>query len=293
MTDSTNVLLTDPTQVSRVRKAYDAHIGEIRALPASDLVQMNIDVAVAITTSLGAQPELRALQPRLAKLPEYQIERVNNLEGYTLATAHAQGLYMVAGGSPEFLQATYQQSIEERDKLIANATVLVKYKLLPAHMLKDLSGSIGYRNVALDMIALASGHRAYLAQIAGKTAVDAAQLDLVETLADRLLTGAGLKDQAPPVVAEAAQDRHRAFSLMMNAYEEARRGVAFLRFHQGDVDTILPSLYAAARTPAKSKVGVEKPEAPVTGQAPVDAPVKIGSKVPVGHPDSSPFIDEA
>jgi hypothetical protein len=42
-------------------------------------------------------------------------------------------------------------------------------------------------------------------------------------------------------VAAAATRRARAFTLFMNAYDACRRVVAFLRWNEGDADSIAPS----------------------------------------------------
>ena len=58
------------------------------------------------------------------------------------------------------------------------------------------------------------------------------------------MVAAGLREQGPAVVQDVARIRDQAFTLMMRAYDEVRRAVTFLRWQQGDADTIAPSLYA-------------------------------------------------
>ena len=45
-------------------------------------------------------------------------------------------------------------------------------------------------------------------------------------------------------VSVAAELRVRAFTLFVHAYSNARRAVTYLRWHEGDADSIAPSLYA-------------------------------------------------
>src|SRR5688572_5909064 len=81
-------------------------------------------------------------------------------------------------------------------------------------------------------------------EVQGRTALQAAELDAAEALADRLVSGVGAREQGPTIVLEAADRRRRAFSLFARAYDQARRAVIYLRWDQGDADDIAPSLYA-------------------------------------------------
>jgi len=59
-----------------------------------------------------------------------------------------------------------------------------------------------------------------LPAISGKTALTAVELDRAETLADRILTAVGLREQGPAVVAATGDIRQRAFSLFISAYDQ-------------------------------------------------------------------------
>ena len=94
MTQSTDS--QDTTQVPRFRDAYQSLLGEIRAVPASELVPINLDIPTAVTTALGALPEIRALRSRVvAEMPQLDVARFDKLEAYTLAVGHAHALYGV------------------------------------------------------------------------------------------------------------------------------------------------------------------------------------------------------
>jgi hypothetical protein len=73
---------------------------------------------------------------------------------------------------------------------------------------------------------------------------------------------AGQREQGPAVVVETARIRQQAFTLLVKAYDETRRAVSFLRWREGDADTIAPSLYAG-------RGGRGKPAAPVADTGPV------------------------
>jgi hypothetical protein len=139
-------------------------------------------------------------------------------------------------------------------------------------------------------------------KIAGKTMLQASELDQAETLADRIVTAVGHREQGPAVVATAAEDRQRAFTLFLNTYNQVRRAVHFLRWDQGDADAIVPSLYAVGRSARRKGEETEEPAPSANSTKPAVQPVvrkpdgrsaTIGTGS-VGMPDSEPFapIDE-
>ena len=131
--------------------------------------------------------------------------------------------------------------------------------------------------------------------IAGKTALQVPELEKAEGLATRLLTAVGLREQGPALIAEAALNRQRAFTLFLSAYDHARRVVAYLRWNEADADTIAPSLYAGRGTGRrKAEVQPTVPTPPVVPVPPAAPPVTaptngaIAAKS-VGFPNSEPF----
>jgi hypothetical protein len=92
----------------------------------------------------------------------------------------------------------------------------------------------------------------------------------------------GARDQGPAVVAEATDQRLRAFTLMLRTYEEARAAIGYLRRREEDAESIAPTLY-----PGKGKRRSSEPELPPatqppTGSAPVSA--DITQPIPVVTP---------
>jgi hypothetical protein len=106
-------------------------------------------------------------------------------------------------------------------------------------------------------ILIANGHRArvahcamfreHWADVGGKTAFDASELDAAEVLAEQLIACMNAHKQPTPQLAAAAEQRRRAFTLLASAHDEARRAISFLRWKQEDVESIAPSLYAGRK----------------------------------------------
>jgi hypothetical protein len=138
-------------------------------------------------------------------------------------------------------------------------------------------------------------------KISGKTPLHLDELDRAETLAGRILTAVGEREQGPAIAAASAQTRQRAFTLFVKAYDQVRRAVQYLRWDEDDIDRIVPSLYAVARTASRRKnaetdvkATTALPPKAMDGEGQPTAPGPSGkpgtpSPVGVGMPDSEPF----
>jgi hypothetical protein len=292
---------TAPAPVPRFRDAYQTLLEEIRAVPDDELTIVNLDIPTAITTVLGALPQIRAMRPQIiANMQQFDIARFDKLEAYTMAVGYANSLYLAASQPSESIEKLAEEGGTVRDLLVAEATTLAQRHLIDGQRLKDLKGANGYRNLATDLFTLAAMVRDVWPNLGGKTTLQLAELDQAETLGDRLLTTVGQREQGPAVVATSAENRQRAFTLFIKAYDNVRRVVTFLRWHEDDVEEIAPSLYGrpvrrkssgdaivpAASTAAKP---TSAPSAEQVQAAIANANVKP-APVGVGLPDSEPFI---
>jgi hypothetical protein len=289
--DSTN---QPSTTIPRFRDAYDRLSVEIKAVEHDDLVPINVDVPTAITTVLGAMPEINALRPRIEKeLPAFDLGRFDKMEDYTLAIGHAQAMYLAASAPSEQLPELAEQAMKTRDQLLSDATALSNRGFVDGKKLGELKGGNGYRNIAFDVFALVAMLREKWSVVQSKTALSAAELDSAEQLADRVITAVGQREQAPAVIGAAADNRVRAFTLFVTAYDQIRRAVSFLRWREGDADTIAPSLYAGRGSRKKSTD--EQPSTPAPAPAPAPttpvAPAPAVDGAPVGLPGSNPFVN--
>lgn len=85
--------------------------------------------------------------------------------------------------------------------------------------------------------------------------------DNADLLGEKLVNALGTREQSPLVTAEVTQLRQRVFTLFVNAWDQVRRAVSYLRWNDDDVDDIVPSLYAG-RTRRKTDAPPAPPEPP-------------------------------
>jgi len=111
---------------------------EIRALPDSELIAVNIDVPTAVTTTLGALPEIRALRPRIvAEMPQLDAAHFDKLEAYTLAAGHAHALYLAASQPIESLDQLSADATTLRQTILSDASALATRGFIDGARLKD------------------------------------------------------------------------------------------------------------------------------------------------------------
>jgi hypothetical protein len=232
------------TQNTGYRAAFQQILPEVLAIEAKGLLTINIDVTNAVATAMGALPEIMALREQASTLPGFEIRNFDSLELYALAMMHVQGEYVGASTPPAELLALNEEGVALRDVLHSDATALARRGLISGARLSDLKAGPGYKLLAEDLVGLSALLRSNWETIGGKTAITLAELDQAEELSAKLLSAVGAREQGPAAVAEVSLQRQRVFTLFAEAYDQVRRAICFLRWNEGDLDSIAPSLYS-------------------------------------------------
>src|SRR4051795_4426479 len=97
MSKSKAIAKIDRIAMPHASAAYDRVLGEMRRLPTSKLVTMNLHVPTIVATALGALPRIRALRPRVVNdLPNLDLTRFDKLETYARALVYAHAIHQTA-----------------------------------------------------------------------------------------------------------------------------------------------------------------------------------------------------
>jgi hypothetical protein len=253
------------TSASNYRQAFEQVKPEIDGVQDENFIQISIDIPSATVTTQGAYAQVVSLRPALVdRLPKFDISLVDKLETYALALLCAHMDYRAAVDPPADLAGLLETAIAKRAILLADVNTLIAYGLLAPEVLDDILGVNGYKNVMTDLGTLASILRTNAAQVAERTTVKPDELAEAEALATKLGKTVGVRELSPQVVALATRNRQAAFTLFMRAYEEVRAAVQYIRHHEGDADTIIPSLFAGRGGRKKASDGTnDKPQPPV------------------------------
>ena len=295
MSEQSTVAGDPSVAVTRYPRAYARMTPAMRALPAETLQQVNVHIPYAVTSVLGALPELMALRPRIVdEMPKFPIEMLDNLEDATLAMGHADTVYTVSTRKPEGVPVLAERAARACAIFRADLQTLALREIIDGAPLEQLRGGPGHRNIAFDLFALTYLVRANWAAIQGKTALTLAEITEAEQLADQLTTALGLRQQAPTSDVPSADMRVRAFNLFMRHYDEVERAVRFL--HPKTYQDILPSVHTP-RGPGKKRAEEERSAPSSTGVHPaVQDAVKANAEaeeeaapIAVGMPGASPY----
>ena len=281
---------------------------EIRAVPADALAPINIDVITSMATVLGALPGLRELRPTIAMLPAFDLAAFDALEDYTMALGATHSRWMIATAPREALPELGAAAVEVRDTLVADATALARRGVLDGQLVANFRSGVGYRAVVRDLMGLTALLRDAWDTVSRLTALEESELVAASNLADRIVGALGEREQNPAKTVDAALVRQQAYTLWTRAYDEARRAVSYLRWHEGDADKIAPSLFAGrgtrqrtdvaqpapVTTPATSAGTPTTPTSPTTPHvsAPQAHAAAFTDTVP-GLPNADPFITAA
>lgn len=228
-------------------EAYERVLPDALAVAPEKLIPINIDLQSAIATGQRVAKRLSSFQKALRTLPGYPMDEVARFPDYLLALSSAQARYDAANAPPQQLPALLDQATRWRDLLCADAKVLIARGHLNAQQLKGVTRVHGYKNLALDLANLSRMFRRAWGKIEGFTAVQLSELAEVDQIVLKLGAAVISRKKAPEQAAEAGEIRQRVFVLFHNSYDQIRRAIIFLRWHEGDADTIVPSLYAGRR----------------------------------------------
>lgn len=242
---------------------------ELMAIPIGDLIQVNVDIVNAATIVLGNLPEIRALRVDIVKaVNDFNVDAIDRLEEYTLALYEAHGRYYVATKPRGELEQAIEEGTKLRQVLLADTNALTTRGLIDEAKFSELLGTVGHKNLAMDLNILYQVLKESWPTIQGKCAVTLEEIEHAMRLSQRIMRLVGLRDEGTEGVAEAAEVRTRCFTKFVKAYNEVQRGVACVRWNHGDAEKIAPPLYpgrSARRKPAASSDDAPPPAAPAGG----------------------------
>ena len=293
---------TTPTTLSNA-DALALLKAELLAIPVARLRPINLDIPTLVLAVTGALPGVLALRPTIASvLGEVQAQRSDKLPVAVQAVSQAHADYLIAL-QPMNVQLLSNEVVEVREILAADALTQVRRKLIGAGELAELRGNVGFANQIYDVFQLVSLYRKRWPALEKHTGVTLDELARADALAQRFTEALAAREKGASLAGEFGDLRVRAYTWLLDVHDEVRRAVSYLRWHEGDVDTIIPSLWAnRSRHPASGELKQDQPlpaaptpliTAPVV-VAPVPAtPVVVEPAAPPiapGLPGASPFI---
>ena len=287
------------------RAAFERMRPQFEAIPREEAMHVNVDATYAAGLGAWVAGRLGAVRAQLQPLAPYlDLQAIDQLADRAHAFAYAHGEYLFATTPQEPIAELHKEAAKLIDLFLLSASALSAQGLLPNERVALVRTSTGYRNASEYLTALTKLFKDYWSEIGTKTGVTMQQVDRGAVLAVQLLEGSIERMHAPLTPSEATVARERAFTLFYRAYDELRRAVTFLRWHDGDIEQLVPTLFlrngkrkgeaASGGKPADSNAGDSKDATARAGQDDNEGADQGGkataTSVPVGHPGGNPFV---
>lgn len=234
--------------VGEAEQALAEIADELEALDAEEVLYVNVDVPRSVSIVIGAEPQIAAHAGQIdEELPHHDVEGLTRLRTYALAALYANVLAQPPAKRGD-IATLVDKGTALKLRLIVAAESLAHDALLDAQLLAEIKSGNGHLDLASDLIALGAMYQLGWEEIKGKSIIAYADLEEASRVGTELLGALGARDHVINRATPEAMDRkHRAFTLLVRAYNEARRALSYLRFHEDDVDEIAPSLYKRAK----------------------------------------------
>jgi hypothetical protein len=222
--------------------AYNRVKAELDALKVEELAVVNVDVVSAASIALGVSDRILSFRERMAKLPEFDMRCVDNLVDYIKATWYA---YVTNLPEPE--PADAEQMIQEvvalRAKLLRWSNPLIEEGFFEAAAIAKIREGSGNKDTPSDLVALVGLYRAKWPEIQDMCNVTEENLNRGAQIGPAVFALVSRREaRGSAASSDAALRVRRTWALLDNAYTECRRALQYLRFKDGDADSIAPSL---------------------------------------------------
>ena len=242
---STNKSSSQNTPVGSFEAAYTKTAKARAALEPAELWTINLDVQLTVTSVLSALPRMRSLSEEIERqLPAFAVSQFDKLETYAESLAYAQTSYLAASEPAEVLPALVARGAELRDQLVADATALARRGLLDAKALNELKGGNGFLNVGSDLGVLVRMLRERWSDDQGKSAIQTERARRGRAALRAHHARVRGAQPAAGACGRGGRRSARAYSLLLDAYDQARRAISYVRWEENDVEKFAPSLWS-------------------------------------------------
>ena len=263
-----------PSVPSEAASAYAAVEAQVKALTPESLLPINVDIPRAVSIAVGAVPHLAKMRDLAAKLPGFDIANCDRIGTYALAAWHAHLLALPEVASRQ-LAALLEEGKPIREHLLLAAELLAHKGYFDKRSVEAIRAGQGNLDAANDLVALSALFAAAWANIENRTTVTWEEVERAALLGPQILIALG--ERSMPMATEPGaltpnDRRQRAFTLFVRAYDECRRAATYLRWHEGDADELIPSLYGGRNVPRRGPAASEDPAPSATSPGP-PAPV--------------------
>lgn len=235
------------------KTAFEALLPRLRALPADSLVTLNADAGLAAIVVLGIAKQVTepSLLARFKSLPaaEFDASLPEQLPTIAWACWYAATEYQKSRdlrSEAKLPMSLVQEAVAMEARMQACCEYYLSDHPEAGPELALLKAGTGHRDLAADLLGYASLYREHYALLsADKKYFMASDADQAVQTAEKMLSLLGLN--LSPEMHEAADDVARAWTLLLDVYDEVAAAGRWLLRNDPDVQKIFPSLYSTLR----------------------------------------------
>lgn len=238
----------------RLREALEEVRPRLIALEPTALIPINVDPVDAATTVRAALPAIMDLRGNIeTHLNTFDLSHVDSLESLALALIQSHSLYLCTKVPSAELFQVIAETTQLRDSFLADIGGLNKHGNINACRLTSFRGSPSYQRIATDVLTLANLLRNNWQAVSSNCGVTEAELNRAEFLADRVFRLVSSRAQTSVRLAEAALERQKVYTLLVQTYDQVRKAVSYLRWEHEDAEEFAPSFFKNRKVGKRKK----------------------------------------
>jgi hypothetical protein len=248
-----------PNSLEDAEAAYKRIEPHAIAVTDDQFSAINIDPIAATSVMIGVASRILAYRERMAKLPEFDIVMVDQLEDRAKAAWYAAITNLPVAEAKDF-QQLFQECVTLRTKLLLWAGPLAHAGHFEQAAIDKIKEGAGNKDVPSDVVALVALYRSKWEDIKDMCGVTEAELERGGAIGPTVFaTVSRRENKAMPSHSDGSLRVRRFWTLADTAYSQCQRAIAYLEWGKVDYTTIAPSLRKNAGVrPTRA----EQPEAP-------------------------------
>ncbi len=270
----------------RFAKACHTYAPRYRVITPDRYVAITVDVAATATAIIAGGTRIAPYANQLRALPSLDVDLVLDLSNIGYAMFYVNQLTVGATANRDF-EKNVARATAVRERVMVTLDNLVVFGLIAPAAVAEIRAGTGYRDLAGDLVSGVRLIDGVPAEVRARLLLTKEESDEAIVLADKILATVVLREQGFSMDGvDLNTQRQQAFTFGVEAYEQARRAIQYLRFDEKDAEEILPSLFVRSprRASGEEPVVVVGPPAKV-----VEKPADKLVSVPQSNPFTSPI----
>jgi hypothetical protein len=257
--------------------AFELVKADIQAKADSgELAALNVDATTVVRAVLTGWGNAQPYLPLIEQLPFVDLGRLKKLPSYALAFGHAHALHAWTLEGPKETDGLAEALRQARRVLVAELELMEVRNVLPKGTIK-LQGTTSFHAMIEDVRAIGTAFMASWTKVGPQLGGSSDHVEAALGAADKLIAALAQSDQLQEKVRGTTRMRAAAWTLTYEVHRELERVVAFLRFHEGDAERIVPSLFVRTSRKRNGDRDVRPDDQELSPVTPVAEPAAAGS----------------